>query len=50
MAPTLMHRLVLLTAIKLIAFAAIYLLLFAPAARRPSLDVAGHIAGSPVHP
>ena len=49
MALLLVRRLVLLTAIKLIAFVVIYFLLFAPAAK-PPLDVAGHIAGLTIHP
>jgi len=42
---TLTRKLVLLTAVKLVALAAIYGLLFAPASRSP-IDAVGHIAGS----
>jgi hypothetical protein len=45
MTQSLTRKLVLLTAVKLIALAAIYWLLFAPASRSP-IDAVGHIAGS----
>jgi hypothetical protein len=48
MPTTLTRKLVLLTAIKLAAFAAIYALVFAPASHTP-IDAAAHIGG-PMHP
>jgi hypothetical protein len=46
---TLPHKLALLTAIKLVAFALIYALVFAPVSHAP-IDAVARIAGPAAHP
>jgi len=48
MPATLTRKLIVLTAIKLAAFAVIYALVFAPVSHAP-VDAAAHIGG-PIHP